>query len=193
VRAQARVELQPQALARRQQRQDGMGGGGGHHRDPALTLGVLEGAQGIPPEAAEHLEHVLVALGLGAGSLPALGGHLIDVGAGALDPVPNQELPQPLVNARILELIRQHRRHAHCQVLCDFEHRQVRPDHRIEQPLLAERIGPEPLHVGHVAVQHDRQVPDRFFGAHPRAETPELTHDRPRGSRGHGRGRSSGG
>ena len=40
----------------------------------------------------------------------------------------------------------------------DLEHRQVGADHRVEKPLLAERVGAEALDVGHVAVKDDRQV-----------------------------------
>ena len=42
-----------------------------------------------------------------------------------------------------------------------LQHRQVGAGERVEQPLLAEGVGPEPLHVGHVAVEDDRQVADR--------------------------------
>ncbi len=59
---------------------------------------------------------------------------------------------------RVLELVGQHRRHRHRQVPGELQHGQVGADHRVEQPLLAERVGPEALDVGHVAVEDDRQI-----------------------------------
>ena len=82
----------------------------------------------------------------------------------------------------VLELVGEHRRHRHRQPLGDLEHRQVGADHRVEQPLLAERVGPEALDVGHVGVEDDRQV----AGA-----AGSLRHGRRRGSRAPGRGRLS--
>ena len=59
-------------------------------------------------------------------------------------------------------------RHRHRQPLGDVEHRHVGADHRVEQPLLAERIGPEALDVGHVAVEDESEVPHPALGAHRR-------------------------
>ena len=68
------------------------------------------------------------------------------------------ELEHPLGHARRLELVGEHRRDGHRQVAGDGEHRQVGAQRRVEQPLLPERVGPEALDVGHVAVQDEGDV-----------------------------------
>jgi len=95
--------------------------------------------------------------------------------------------PQPRRRARVLELVGEHRGHGHRQVARHLEHRQVGAHDRVEEPLLAERVGPEALDVGHVGVQDDRQI----AGA---PGTGALRAGRRQGSRARGRGsRSRGG
>ena len=67
----------------------------------------------------------------------------------------------------------------------DLEHREVGADDRVEEPLLAEGIGPEALHVGHVRVEDDRQVADgaRLAGLFTHGRSPRsrgLSRDRRR-------------
>ena len=160
MRADAGVELQPQALAGRQQRQHRVGRGGGGQRHPPLLGGPLERRQRVAAGRVEQLQRLPVARQLPLAGRPALGRDLRDVGFAAADPPLDQELAQPLRHPRVLELVGEHRRHRHRQPRGDLQHRQVGADHRVEQPLLAERVGPEALDVGHVGVEDDRQVAD---------------------------------
>ena len=45
------------------------------------------------------------------------------------------------------------------------EHRQMRADEGVEEPLLPERVGAEALDVGHVGVEDDRDVADASVAA----------------------------
>ena len=81
------------------------------------------------------------------------------------------ERGEALGQAGDLELIAQHggQRQRHRNVLVEqVEQRQIAPGDRLPQPLLAERPCPEPLDVGHVRVQHDRQRAALAAGAHGR-------------------------
>ena len=80
------------------------------------------------------------------------------VGLAAADPELGDERLEPPADARRLELVGEHRRHGDGHPLGDLEHRHVRADDGVEQPLLAERVGAESLDVGHVGVKDDRQV-----------------------------------
>ena len=158
VRADPGVELEPQPRQGRQHRQHGVGRRRGGELDPARLRRLAEGAQGIAADRVEQLEGVAVATELGLAGLAALGRHLVEVGLRRLDPEADQELTQPLARAGVLELVGEDRGDGHRQPLGDLEHRQVGAHDRVEQPLLAERVGPEPLDVGHVGVEDDRQV-----------------------------------
>jgi hypothetical protein len=166
VGANAGVELQAQALPGCQQRQHRVGGAGGRQRDPALGHRPLEGRQRVATGRVEQLEGVFVALLLAFAGRPALLRHLRQVGLGGGDPPFDQEAAQALGGTWVLELVGEDRRHRHRQVARHLQHRQVGADHRVEQPLLTERIGPEALDVGHVAVQDDRQVPGGPIATH---------------------------
>ena len=108
-------------------------------------------------EAGER-PSVAIRLGLARGAQVGL--HVGRIEVGRADAVLAGELEQPIRDARRLELVGEHRRHGQGQVPGPLEHRQVGADHRVEEPLLAERVGPEPLDVGHVGVQDDRDVAD---------------------------------
>ena len=96
---------------------------------------------------------------------PRLPGRLQlgDVAPVRLGPDLVQERQAALHRSRMLELVGQHRRQRQGErrrPLMTVEHiqqRQIRRRNRLPQPLLAERPGAEPLDVGHVGVQDDRQ------------------------------------
>ena len=144
----------------------------------------MERSQRIAGRRVEQLQRVRVAVALRNAGGPQFGLDVAQVGLGAADPVLDQEAPQPLPHPGVLELVGEHRGHGHRQVARHLEHRQVGAHHRVEQPLLAERVGPEALDVGHVRVQDDREIaavpaapPDRRVRA-----------GRRQGSRARGRG-----
>ena len=158
VRAGAGVDLQAQALRGRQHRQHGVGRRGRRERDPPLALGLLEGPQRVAAGLVEQLEGAPVSQQLGFAGGPALGRHVGRVGFGGADPPLDQEAAQALADSGVLELVGEHRGHRQRQVPRDIQQRQVGADHRVEEPLLAERVGPEALDIGHVRVEDDRQI-----------------------------------
>ena len=143
-----------------------MGRGGCREGDPTLGGRPLERGERIAAGRVEQLQRVAVASALPFAGGAALLRHLRQVRLGGADPPLEQEAAQALGGARVLELVGQHRRDRHRQVARHLQHRQVGADHRVEQPLLAERVGAEALDVGHVAVQDDRQVAGGPLAAH---------------------------
>ena len=98
------------------------------------------------------------------------------------------EPPKPLGDPRRAQLIGQYRRHRqrHRRLarVEQVEQRQVATGHRLPQPLLAERPRAEPLDVGHVRMQHDRERTTRLAGrAHRRDTGISPTAGRPRRTR----------
>ena len=163
VRAQPGVELEPAARGRGDERKHGVRGGGCDQLDSPLTLRGPERRQQVAADRVEPRERAGVELRLGAGRGRKVGRP--GVALGRREPVIAQEATHAVGDPRRLELVGEHRRDRHRQVARDLEHRQVGARVGIEQPFLPERVGPEPLDVGHVRVQHDREVAD-------------LTHDR---------------
>ena len=135
-----------------------MGRRRGHQRDPALGVRLLEGAKALAAESLEPVDRLGVVLGLELRRGPQLGPSIGGVAVGRVDAVAPEKGEHPLPHPVGLELVGEHRGHRHRQPLGDFEDRQVGAGEGVEQPLLAERVGPEPLDVGHVAVEDDRQV-----------------------------------
>ena len=152
------VDLEPAARRRRELGEDRVSGGGRHQLDPPLRVGGLEGAQGISAEPLQALDHTGIVPCLRSRRGPELLRPLRRVPLGGLDAMPAEEVEHPLPHPVGLELVGEHGGDGHGQALRHLEHREVGPRERLEQPLLAERIGPEPLHVGHVGVQDDREV-----------------------------------
>ena len=69
-----------------------------------------------------------------------------------------QELEHPLPHPVGLELVGEDGRDRHRQPLRDVRDRKMRAGDGVEEPLFAEGVRSEPLHVGHVAVQNDSEV-----------------------------------
>jgi hypothetical protein len=173
VRAQPRVELEPAARGGGDERKHGVRGGGCDQLHPRLALRGPKWRQQVAADRIQPRERAGVERNLGAGGGSDV--RRLGVALGRREAVVAQEATQAVGDARRLELVGEHGRDRHRQVVCHLEHRQVGARVGVEQPLLSERIRPEALDVGHVRVQHERQVP-------------YLTHDRWPGSRGRYRG-----
>ena len=158
VRADAGLELQAQAGAGRDHRQHRVGRRGGGEGDGAGALGIAEEPQRLAARLVEQLERAAVAVELGFAGGAAFLRDLGRVRFRRADPPAQEELAQPLADTRVLELVGEDRGDAQGDSPCHREQRQVGADHRVEQPLLAERVGPEALDVGHVGVEDDREV-----------------------------------
>ena len=114
--------------------------------------------RGSPPSFPSRFigGRVMIGLRLGGGSKgPARVRH---VAVGGVHPVAAQEAEHPLPHAIGLQLVREHRGDRHREALRDVQDGKVRARERVEEPLLAERIGSEPLHVRHVRVEDDREI-----------------------------------
>ena len=158
MRANPGVDLKPPPGERGELGEHGVRGGRGHQRDPSPAVCLLEGAQRLAAEAAEAPHRAGVVVGLGLGGRPQGGAGVRHVAVRGVDAMAAEEGEHPLPHPVRLELIGEHRRDGHRQPLGDVQHRQVRAGEGVEQPLLAERIGAEPLDVGHVGVEDDRQI-----------------------------------
>ena len=99
-------------------------------------------------------------LGRGAHGRPRIG----DVAVRGVDPVAAEEAPHPLPDAIRLQLVGEDGGNSHRQPLGDVEDGKMRPSKGIEEPLLAERVGPEPFHVGQMRVQDYGEVADGAVG-----------------------------
>ncbi len=166
VRADRGLELQQPCLAGRDQRQQGMGRGRGDELD--APGGGPERVERLVAELLEPLEPSPVALRLGpAGGLEGRV-YVLGIALGRADAELAHEVAHARGRRRVLELVGEDRGDRDRQVVGDLEHRQVRAHERVEQPLLAERIGPEALDVGHVGVQDDRDVARVRGAAHAR-------------------------
>jgi len=113
-------------------------------------LQVLERALVVEPRPFELGRELLVAPLTQAGGVALVG------------PAPHllHEATEASGHTRRLELVAQHggQRERHRRVPVEqLQQRQVGADDRLPQPLLAERPCAEPLDVGHVGVQDDRQ------------------------------------
>ena len=105
---------------------------------------------------------------------------------------------EPLADLRQSELVGEHRRHAHgrdrdpclARALEQVDQGQVAGGDRLEQPLLAEGPGAEALHVGHVRMQDDAQVPAVALAAHGR-QTASRSSERSSGPARSAKSRSS--
>ena len=168
MRAQPGVDLQAAALAGGDEREHGVGRGRREELDPSRSGRIREQAQQVAVEGLQPRERGAVTVGLGPARVAVGRLDVVHVGVARADPVRAQELQQPLGNAGGLELIGEHRGDGERDAVGDRADRHVGADHRVEQPLLAERIGAVALHVGHVAVKDERQVPDPAVGGHRR-------------------------
>ena len=171
VRANPCVDLQPPPGERGELGKHSVRGGRGHQRDPSPAVRLLEGAQRVAAEAGEAPHRVGVVVGLGLGGRPQGGTGVGDVAVRGIDAVAAEEGEHPLPHPVRLELVGEHRGDGHRQPLGDVQHRQVRAREGVEQPLLAERVGAEPLDVGHVGVEDDRQIAARSRLGHLRLLT----------------------
>ncbi len=142
-------------------------------------LASWKSAQGVPVQLLQARDRAAAALGVGGGRRPQRGLGLGRVALGGPEAVALDELEHSLPHPVGLQLVGQHRGDRDRQPLGGLEHRQVRASHGVEQPLLAEGIGAEPLDVGHVAVQDDRKVADRLVLAHL-SQTPTKSRARSR-------------
>ncbi len=124
------------------------------------VLGLGERRDDIAAEPLELGQRGAVAGRLGLAGGRELGLDVGDVQLGGADAELPRELDQALGYRGILELVGEHRRDAHRHVLRHGENGQVGANDRVEQPLLPERVGPEPLDVRHVRVQDERDVAD---------------------------------
>ena len=98
------------------------------------------GRQRVAAGRVEQLQRPPVAGQLRLAGGPALGRHLRQVGFGGADPPLDQELPQPLAAPRRPRAGRPApASRSSSAVSRHLQHRQVGADHRVEQPLLAER------------------------------------------------------
>ncbi len=186
VRAQPGVDLKAPAGGGGDQRQDRVSGRRRQQRDISLAR-QPERREHVALEVLQAGQGAAIALGLGLRRQAQLRRATGSVALGGFEPVAAQERLHPLRHPRRLELVGEHRRHGDRQIAHPVQQRQVGAGHRVEQPLLAERIGPEALDVGHVRVEDDRQVADRLARVAIGAR-----HGRRRGSRGPDRGRLGG-
>ena len=166
VRRDPRVELEPQATVGGQQRQDRVGRRGrpgGVAAQPAQQVAADRGELRLRPLVGRT--GVLQRSEEVRGPAVAAAGQVAPVGLAA-DVA--QEGRESLPHARGAQLVAQHGRQRQRQerprravgrvAIEELEQRQVARGHRLPQPLLAEGPGPEPLDVGHVGVQDERQL-----------------------------------
>ena len=158
VRAKPGVELEPAAREGRELREHRVRRGRCHQLDASLGSGSLERAERHPVERLERGDRAGVVLGLAFGRRLEFSAGSRRVALGRPEAVALQELEHPLPHPAGLELVGEDGRDRHRQPLGDVGDRQMRAGDGVEQPLLAEGIGPEPLHVGHVRMKDDRQV-----------------------------------
>ena len=159
VRLDAGAHLQPHAGVRGQQRQHGVRRG----RGPARKR--RQRAEQVATQPLEALQRALVLLAAALDRLRdrAVAGRARRAGVEAVRRTAHvaQEGPVALTERGRDELVAQHGRQRERDRRAGLEHvedRQVRRRHRLEEPLLAEGPGPEPLHVRHVGVEDEGEL-----------------------------------
>ncbi len=150
VGAKPGVDLESAGGGRGDQRKHRVGRSGGQQRDVVVAGRGPKRAQHVTVEELQAVEDATVAPRLGFGRRPKLGRSPAGVSLGRLEPVAAKKHPHALSDVGSLQLIGQDRAHGDRQVPGVLKHRQVGARDRVEQPLLAERVGSESLHVRHV-------------------------------------------
>jgi len=167
VRAHAGADLQPQPGVGGQQREHCVGGRARPELHRAAQAEVAECGQ----EAAIELHEGAISLPVVARRAAHLGRQRVLAGRlqplrvldvdGRADLAQEPEVPLAGLALERLELVAEDGRQpdGHRRAAKRTQERQVHACHRLPQPFLAEGPGAEALHVGHVAVEDERERP----------------------------------